>query len=253
MENEINTPSDPIPVSIIIATYNSGKHLEGCLQSIADQKLKNIEVVIVDGGSTDNTIAIIQSFGQLNISWKSESDNGIYDALNKGIKRAKGKWLHFLGSDDRLLPGFSDLAEKLTDEKTIYYGNSIPHFNEGQKIFELLSGGFSNYRLAKYCINHQTIFYPAAVFKKYSYNLRYKVFADYDLNIKAWGDKEFLKKHYPITVTLYNMSGFSTVANDDLFKKEKPALVRKSFGWIIYLKYMLKKLKKTIRNEDNFF
>ncbi|MGN6491567.1 MAG: glycosyltransferase family 2 protein [Agriterribacter sp.] len=253
MENALNTSGNPILISIIIATYNSGSYIYDCLLSIASQKIKNIEVVIADGGSTDNTRTVVESFKQLNISWKSEPDKGIYDALNKGAARAKGRWFHFLGSDDRLLPGFSQLAEKLEDEKTIYYGNSEPHFNEGQKRFELLSGEFSNYRLAKYCMNHQSMLYPALVFKKYSYNLRYKVFADYDLNMKLWGDKEFTKKHYPVSVALYNMSGFSTVANDDLFKKEKPALVRKSFGMGIYLKYMLKKIKKKLKKEDNFF
>lgn len=253
MENELNTTGNNILVSVIIATYNSGEYMHDCLQSIAGQKVKNLEVVIADGGSTDNTRAIVESFKQLDISWKSEPDKGIYDALNKGAARARGRWFHFLGSDDRLLPGFSELAEKLEDGKTIYYGNSDPHFNEGQKTFELLSGEFSNYRLAKYCMNHQSILYPASVFKKYSYSLRYKVFGDYDLNMKLWGDKEFTKKHYPFTVALYNMSGFSTIVDDVLFKKEKPMLVRQRFGIIIYLKYMLKKFKKKLRKEDNFF
>lgn len=253
MENEQNSIAHGVMVSVVIATYNSGKHIHGCLQSIAGQRAKNIEVVIADGGSTDDTLSIVQSFPQLKISWKSEPDKGIYDALNKATSRAHGNWLHFLGSDDRLLPGFSDLVNELTDSNTIYYGNSDPHFNEGQKTFELLTGAFSPYRLAKYCMNHQSILYPAAVFKKYSYNLRYKVFGDYDLNLKLWGDDAFVKKHYPFTIALYNMRGFSSIMKDELFIKEKPMLVRKSLGLFIYLKYMLKKYKKKMRKEDNFF
>lgn len=242
-----------ILISIIIATYNAQAHLAECLQSITAQTEKNIEVVIVDGASVDNTIQIIKESNYGNIIWKSEPDKGIYDALNKGTKMAKGKWLYFLGADDRLLPGFSEMASKLIDEHTIYYGNTEPSYHGDNKPdYELLSGKFSNYRLAKYCINHQAILYPAKVFQQYKYDLKYKVFADYALSIQLWGNPNFKKQFYPIVIASYNMAGFSSTINDVQFKKDKPGLIKKYMGWLIYVRFILKRWKKKLKGEKGF-
>jgi glycosyltransferase involved in cell wall biosynthesis len=245
MENE-----EDILISIIIATYNAGRYIKECLLSIATQEFKKIEIVIVDGGSIDNTLSIVKEFSNRNIKWISESDKGIYDALNKGVKMAKGKWLYFIGTDDRLLPGFSEMASKLKDENTVYYGNTEPIYHSGDKpSYELLIGKFNNYRLAKYCVNHQAVIYPAKVFLKYRYDLKYPVFADYALNLKVWGDKNFKKNFYPVTIARYNMTGFSSKINDVQFKKDKRLLIRESMGWGMYARYMLKRFKKKLKGE----
>lgn len=242
-----------ILVSIIIATYNAEPHLGECLQSIMNQVEKNIEIVIVDGGSDDDTIKIIGQFNNGNITWKSEPDNGIYDAMNKGIKMAKGRWLYFLGSDDRLLQGFSEMASRLKDDDTIYYGNTQPFYRGDKKPdYELLSGEFSNYRLAKYCVNHQAILYPAKVFQQYKYDLKYKVFADYALSLKLWGNPDFKKQFYPIDIARYNMTGFSSTIIDEVFKRDKPALIKESMGWLMYARFILKRWKKKLKGEKGF-
>ena len=236
--NEVKTGGNKQAlVSIIIATYNAGRFLKPCLESIAKQVIKNLEIVIVDGGSKDDTADIVNEYSDLKISYQSEPDNGIYDALNKGIAKATGRWFYFMGADDRLQMGFSELAIKLKDENTIYYGNSEEIWdNESGERYQLLKGTFNNYRLAKYCMNHQSILYPASAFEKYSYDLKYKIFADYALNIQLWGDSHFKKIYYPINIVNYNMSGYSYENEDELFKADKPKLVRKSMGWIIYLR-----------------
>lgn len=242
-----------IQVSIIIATYNAASHIEDCLKSIETTYNIGYEIIIVDGESTDDTIKMVEKFNTGNLKYISEKDHGIYDALNKGIKMAEGKWLYFMGSDDRLLPGFNELIGKLNDENTIYYGNSEANFDERiPHPYELLVGKFSKYRLAKYCINHQAIIYPANAFQKYSYNLKYKVFADYALNLALWGDKNFKRAYYPITIVSYFMNGFSSVSNDILFKRDKSALIKQNLGWLIYIRFSLKKLKKRLRGELDF-
>ena len=253
MNDKLATKVCKILVSVIIATYNAGEHIRECLESIISQAEKNIEIVLIDGGSTDNTLSIIKEFENENIVWISEPDKGIYDALNKGVKISKGKWLYFMGTDDRLLPGFSEMTSKLKDESSVYYGNTEPHYyGDDKPSYELLGGEFSNYRLAKYCINHQAIVYTANVFLKYNYDLKYKVFADYALNLKVWGDRDFKKVFYPITIARYNMTGFSSVNKDALFKKEKPQLIRKYMGWFIYLRFLYKRYKKMIKSEKGF-
>ncbi|RAJ77451.1 glycosyltransferase involved in cell wall biosynthesis [Chitinophaga dinghuensis] len=231
-------------ISIIIATYNAEKHLASCLRSISEMRLPQLEILIIDGNSTDQTIAIAHTFPQLDIQLISEKDEGIYDALNKGVRIAKGKWLHFLGSDDELLPGFRDIALQLKDTDTVYYGNSEELYRDDfRPPYILLKGPYSKYRLAKFPMNHQSVFYPAAVFKKYQYDQRYRVFADYALNLQVWGDSAFRRKHLPVSVTLYNMSGFSAMHEDKIFKQEKPRLIKQHLGRYIYWRYLLKRLK----------
>ena len=94
-----NLYSRPL-ISIIVATYNSEKFLEKCLQSIIDQSYQNFEIIIVDNKSTDKTLGIIKKYEKFIDIWISEADNGIFHAMNKGIKISKGKIISILNSDD---------------------------------------------------------------------------------------------------------------------------------------------------------
>lgn len=91
-------------ISIIIATYNAGRTLKRCLGSIVSQLTDECELILVDGGSKDNTNDIINSYGDKIAVHISEPDKGIYDAWNKGVDHAHGKWVAFIGADDVLLP-----------------------------------------------------------------------------------------------------------------------------------------------------
>jgi glycosyltransferase involved in cell wall biosynthesis len=103
-------------VSIIIATYNSGKTLKETLKSVQSQVFQDWECIVVDGDSKDNTISIIVEFVKDDSRFRyiSEPDKGIYDAFNKGWKLSKGEWVYYLGSSDILLP---DGLEKLMEEE----------------------------------------------------------------------------------------------------------------------------------------
>lgn len=91
-------------ISIIIATYNAAETLNRCLDSIVTQLTTDTELVIIDGGSKDNTNDIIKSYGNKVSIHISEPDKGIYDAWNKGIKLSHGDWVMFIGADDKLRP-----------------------------------------------------------------------------------------------------------------------------------------------------
>ncbi len=87
-------------MSIITVVFNGEKFLEQTIQSVINQTYKNIEYIIIDGGSTDGTLDIIKKYKDKIDYWASEKDEGIYDAMNKGIKVAKGKYLAFINADD---------------------------------------------------------------------------------------------------------------------------------------------------------
>lgn len=251
MEHAPTGSSRPL-VSIIIATYNAAELLPFCIASILALQSESIEIVVVDGASTDNTLAVARKSGYPHLKIISEPDNGIYDAYNKGARIASGKWLHFLGSDDLVLPGFSQMMQLLKQDNTIYYGDSEPYYlGDGKPDYILLGGRFSKYRLAKYPVNHQAVFYPSAVFDVFSYDVRYRIFADYAMNLKLWGHSSFRTQYHPLFVVKYNMNGFSSMVKDQVFKADKPRLIREHLGWWIYWKFRWKKYRKKMEgNKD---
>lgn len=192
--------------SIIIAVFNGGKTLSKALDSIANQTYKNIEVVIIDGGSTDDTLLIARQYHQVKYC-VSEPDEGIYDAMNKGIQAAKGDWIYFLGSDDYLyentvLEKVANFAQGCSCE--MMYGNVLLN----NKVYD---GYFDHAKILRTNISHQAIFYKASVLEKLGlYNLKYKTHADWDLNIRCFFDDSIRAKYIDIVVAYFAIGGASS-------------------------------------------
>jgi glycosyltransferase involved in cell wall biosynthesis len=225
-------------LSIILPTFNSERYIKDCLTSIFENVDGEFEILIIDSQSTDSTLNIIEDFKSPRLSVFSESDSGIYDALNKGIKRSKGAWLYFIGADDRLLPGFAELASQLENQNTIYYGDTDLFYEYDVLEGYSSSGKYDKIRLTKDCINHQAIIYPRKALEKNSYELKYTLHADYYLNLKLWGTSRFKKKYFPITIARYNMNGFSSTNADQLFKDNKAAIIKETLGYFYYFFYL---------------
>jgi glycosyltransferase involved in cell wall biosynthesis len=232
-------------ISIVIVTYNASKYLQACLDSINKQSFKNIEILIIDGASKDSTVEIIKNNEARIDFWLSESDNGIYDAMNKGIRYSKGKWVLFLGADDLLLEGFNLMAEKLKNSNTLYYGYCM--INNKQSNNKL-----GEYELAKVNVCHQAVFYPQIVFKKYRYNLHFPIYADHALNIQCWGDHSIKKKYYPYPIAKYSLEGISNKIKDPVFKREKKAWIKKYSSRWAYGRYLFRKWKESLKRNKDF-
>lgn len=225
-------------ISIIIVTLNADAYLQNCLDSIRMQKYPNIEVVIADGKSTDKTVEIIKKNEDIISYWVSEKDKGIYDAMNKAITLATGKWIYFLGADDILLSDFSSMANELKQENEIYYGSVL---RKDEKYY-----GFATaYRFAKHAICHQAIIYPAKVFREYKFDTRYKISADYVLNMQTWKDINFNWKFKDYIIANFNHTGVSS-HKDLLLEKNMLSLVFDNFGFLIWLRFAFKKVKARI-------
>jgi len=226
-------------ISIIIVVYNAGQYLEQTLLSVIQQTYKHIELIIIDGGSSDNTIEILKRYDDRISYWKSEPDKGIYDAMNKAIDIATGNWVYFLGAGDILLNVLHQIVPKMLMLNHIYYGNV--YWNDRSIIYD---GRFSAFKLAVSNICHQAIFYPLAAIKRYKFNTQYRILADHHLNMQCFGDADFKFTYLPNLICIYDGDGFSSRNNvDELFFKDKPQIIKANFSFIVFgYTYLRRKL-----------
>lgn len=124
--------NNPYPkISIITPSYNQGQFIEQTILSVLGQQYPNVEYIIMDGGSTDNTVEIIKKYEHQISYWQSKKDGGQSIAINDGFKKSTGDILYWLNSDDMLMPGalFRMANYFLLNPNAIYFGNCL-HFNE---------------------------------------------------------------------------------------------------------------------------
>ena len=211
--------------SIIIPTYNSESSLKETLDSVLEQSFTDLEIILMDGGSKDITIAIAESYNDSRIKIYSEPDKGVYDAMNKGILKANGEWLYFIGSDDYLHA--ADVLQKVYDQlqkikNHVLYGNVIIKGDAGwAKDGQIYNGKYTLQRLLRGNICHQAIFYRRSflIENNLIYNLNYPIVADWDFNIQCRLKTSFT--YLAIIVAVFNAGGISTGAtNSDPFLDE---------------------------------
>jgi len=223
-------------ISIITVVWNAKQVLEQTILSVINQSYKNIEYIVIDGGSNDGTLDILKEYNHAISYWKSEPDKGIYDAMNKGITAATGDWVVFVGAGDLLMNVIHKAVESFSFPNYIYYGNVLR--NDINKIYD---GEFSGYKLAVSNICHQAIFYPTAALKKYKYELRYKALADHHLNMVLYGDNNFKFHHIPLVIAVYEGDGFSADnAVDVEFFNDKLAIIKANFSSSVYYYALLR-------------
>lgn len=151
-------------VSIVTPSYNQGEFIKATIESVLNQDYPNIEYFVMDGGSTDNTVEILKSYGD-RIHWVSEKDAGQADAVNKGIRRANGQIIGWLNSDDTYLEGaVSKMVSyfKEHSDTDMVYGEGYYTNKEGEITERYLTEKYDYHRLAEMCIICQ----PSAFFTK---------------------------------------------------------------------------------------
>lgn len=237
-------PSKSIRFSVITVMYNAGEYAEGTILSVIKQNYDNIQFVVVDGKSTDNTVNILNKYKERIDILVSEKDSGIYDAMNKGIHLADGDYLIFMNAGDRFASPYvlEEMSKHITVPSDVYYGNSIQVFTDRKYRRKEKTNRF---RITRFNICHQALFYPSGLIKSESYDLSYRILADWALNIKLIGMSTF---HYvKLDICEYDMAGVSSTDNrmkDPVFIRDLPMLIRNNLGVFPYLFYLTKEVIK---------
>lgn len=182
-------------ISIITPSFNSEKTIENTIKSVLNQTYKDIEYIIIDGGSKDNTLAIINKYKSRITEVISEPDKGIYDAMNKGIKLATGEVVGILNSDDLYFDEYVvENVVKVFKENPIdcLWGNLVYFKNDSNKFIRIWKGGKYKPGIFKtgWVPPHPTFFVKKEIYKKYGYfRLDFPIAADYELMLR------FLEKY----------------------------------------------------------
>jgi len=249
-------------ISIVTPSYNQGEFLEETISSVINQGYPNLEYIIIDGGSTDATLDIIRKY-ENNISyWISEPDEGIYDAMNKGISLCNGSIVALLNADDYYQNNLIiNLVVKslCLDKNTIYYGDAIIQYDDIH--MQLLKKGILDLTKGMTLI-HQSMFVCKEIYENNGlYNTKYRYAADLDFTLRTYlanikyvyiphtlvnfrygasSDKHFFKSYLEAFFIIKNNRGiiysmrYGLIFLKSIFLRSTHRIIRKIFGEAAY-------------------
>ena len=205
-------------VSIIVVVFNARNELHQVLESVFAAQSSDLEIVVIDGGSTDGTVELLETVSPRLAFWISEPDKGIYDAMNKGVAASRGTYVLHLNAGDRLL---TLPTEQLRQAKLD--GIDVAAFRvslDGTRLFTPRTG----WRLSlNNTWHHQGTFYRRSALPKY--NTTYRTFADFDVNQRLLRSNARVRL-YDEVIALHSTDGAShSRGSDEVFR-----IVRNNFG-----------------------
>lgn len=250
--------------SIITAVHNSKDTIEDCLSSVASQTYRNVEHIIIDGGSTDGSVETIMNskFKIKNSKVVSEPDKGIYDALNKGIKLATGDVIGLLHADDVYHDEnvLAKVAQKFEHEKTdSVYGDLV--YVDKQNLNKVIrywkAGIFTENSLLKgWMPPHPAFFVKKQIYDKYGlFDTNLKIAADYDMILRLLGRHKISTAYLPEVLVKMRWGGKSNKSIKNVLQKsyeDYQALQKNNFqnAALILLQKNLSKLSQFFKHQD---
>ena len=192
-------------ITVITVSYNAEKTIERTIKSVLKQKYDLLEYIIVDGGSTDGTVDIIRKYDSQITKWVSESDNGIYDAMNKGLRMATGDYVNFLNADDWFLDNVLYQVVKYIcySNADVIYGEVVMDQN-GKMKRQVPHPIDSLFWYLSMC--HQAVFIRNGL--DYFFDLKYRIVADFDMILRFFTDGRSFQ-FMPVTVACFTCGGVS--------------------------------------------
>jgi len=212
-------------ISIITPTLNAAATIRLAIESVSAQNYQNIEHIILDGKSVDQTLSTVESLQRTHSHLRviSERDSGLYNAMNKGLRLSTGDWIYFMGSDDTFFSS-TVLSELLAmgafEREAVVYGNVQVLGNASwAKHNEIYDGPFPLKKLLSKNICHQAIFYPRSVVDKVGlYNESYNVCADWDYNLRCYANADF--SYVDKMIADFTAGGYSTRVADKFIAQD---------------------------------
>ncbi len=231
--SEEHRSSSPL-LTVVMATLNAAADLPGSLGSLAAQCTRDFEVVLVDGGSSDQTCPQAERILEaacIPYRLVDLPDSGIYGAINRGVTEAQGEWIYVMGADDRLmtegvLAAVAPVLKSAKRHTLVVHGDvwiEDPGYRYGQP--------WNLPRFLDRNISHQSAFYRRQAIESMGvkYNERYALYADWDYNLKLYARGRFF--YFPLLIASYACAGASSGRVDKLFLAEKERNARSYLGW----------------------
>lgn len=237
-------------VTVVTPCFNSEKTIAKTLESIASQTYQNMEYIIVDGGSTDDTLAVIESYRN-RLPKKtiviSEKDQGIYDAMNKGIKRASGELIGVVNSDDWYEPDTISqvISHYQKAELEVVYGLQRTYLNGKEKATFIYHHDF----LPQQMITHPTCFVTKKAYEKLGlFDLQYRSAADYDLMLRFYQSKQVTFTPVLKVLSNFQLGGMSSsqvgVRENALVRYRYGYLSKKRYYFVIWKSHLYEKMHR---------
>lgn len=239
-------------ITVITAVFNADQTLEDTILSVVNQSYGNIEYIIIDGGSTDNSVDIIRKYQHLIDYWVSEPDKGIYDAWNKGVSLARGDWISFLGADDvyrdAAVESYIQLAGKYGDQQLDYISSRV-NLAKGTTILNVVGASWQWDKFRKYNLIAQVgSFHHRSLFEAHGlYDASYKISGDYEFLLRSGKD---LRAKFLDAITVNMQVGGVSDANYRVFSETTRAkiLTGKRNALLSHLEKYWAIAKWTLRN-----
>ncbi|MBI9042253.1 MAG: glycosyltransferase [Lutibacter sp.] len=219
-------------ISIITINFNNLEGLKKTMQSVFEQTYKNFEYIVIDGGSTDGSAAYIENHKDTIDYWVSETDTGIYNAMNKGIKVAKGEYLLFLNSGDHLINTnvLSDCNSFINLYELIYFNLKI--INTNDSYIRCYPDKLPFSYLVNDTLPHPATFIKATLFDKVGlYDENYLIVSDWKFFIESICKYNVSYKRIDRTLSVFYLDGISSQLNNrEIINKEKNKILNKEFS-----------------------
>lgn len=226
-------------LSIITINRNDAPGLEKTIRSVVSQSFNDYEYIVIDGASTDSSLDIIKKNESHIQYWVSEPDTGIYNAMNKGIRKSTGDYLYFLNSGDILASDevLSDIFSGGLSENFVC-GNIIWDRKDSlteDKSYKGRDWAFSLYDLYAGFLSHQAFFIHKDMFDKYGlYDERLRIMSDWKLFFIAIGIHRERAQYVDVTLSIYNTDGLSSTIGGKVILEEKRLVAREELSPQVY-------------------
>ncbi len=217
-------------LSIITVNYNNVSGLKKTIDSVIAQTCRDFEWIVIDGGSTDGGKDLIEKYQEHFTYWCSESDKGIYNAMNKGVAHATGEYVLFLNSGDVFFNEcVVEQASPYLKESDFIVGDSISHHRDGTIGPWNSPHYFTAYMIVFYSLNHQSMFISRKLLKERPYREDLKIVADWEQQLFELVFHDATYKYLPVVVSEFHEDGISQT-NIDLHNRERQSVLHEYFS-----------------------